>query len=153
MDELQEQLPRRRGRPPKIRENLEGVSDDPVEIVGDATDTKPEPKKRGRKPGSKNNGALSKESLARTLMLAHNVPAQLLQAPEWAIDKTESELLSSAIVDCLAAFDLPIDPRAEAVIGLLGACAIVYGPRVMIARGKKSQPARKGTPEIVATRQ
>jgi hypothetical protein len=115
---------------------------DPVPLEG--------PKKRGRKPGSTNKKkteGVQVESLSRTIMLAHNIPATILKQPIWQIDKTESDLLANAIVDVLTAFDLPVDPKTEALISMFGACAIVYGPRIVQLQQQKSERKRRAIAE------
>jgi len=134
----------------RIKEKLAEPDEvQPVEIVDveQPTDA-PAPKKRGRKPGSTNAKkprGMQPESLSRTIMLAHNVPARLLHQPIWELDKSESDLLASAILDVLNAFDLPVDPKAEAIIGLIGAAAAVYAPRVMSMAKQRRQIAQQLT--------
>lgn len=111
-------------------------------------------RKRGRKPGSGSSGSGgtakaqkarnlngSIDTLSKTLMILHSGIAAITKAPEFEIDKEESDLLANATANVLEQFDLKPDPRAEAIVGLIVAASTIYGPRVYLMRQRK-QTAR-----------
>lgn len=59
--------------------------------------------------------------------------------PELELDKEESDLLANAGAQLLSEFDLKPDPKTEAIIGFIVACATVYGPRAAIIAMRKKK--------------
>lgn len=70
-------------------------------------------------------------------MILHSGIAAIAKAPEFEIDKEESDLLANATANVLDQFDLKPDPRAEAIVGLIVAASTIYGPRVYLMRQRK----------------
>lgn len=112
-------------------------------------------KKRGRKAGSGGGKSGSKnstrnlteatEGLSRVLLMLHMGLANVSNAPEFALDKSESDMLASASVNVLEQFDIKPNPKAEAIFGLITACGIVYGPRVVTYRRRVSAKQSEAT--------
>jgi hypothetical protein len=63
--------------------------------------------------------------------------------PEIAIDASEGDLLANAAANLLAQFDIAPDPKTQAIIGMIMACGVVYGPRVMIVGARKRQERKE----------
>lgn len=117
-------------------------------------------RKRGRKSGTGNASGSARqkdsnltgatESLSRTLLMLHVGLASVSKAPEFEIDKAESDMLANATVNVLQEFDIRPDPKAEAIFGLIVACGTVYGPRVFLMRQRKAEESKqKSISEVV----
>lgn len=61
----------------------------------------------------------------------HSVASNAI--PEAELSEKEAKQLAAAIVEVDKAFPSNIDPRMIAVANLIGACGLIYGPRVMAA--------------------
>jgi hypothetical protein len=81
--------------------------------------------------------------MTRILVVVHAGLATATGTPELAIDAEEGGVLAGATVNMLAEFDITPDPRTQAIIGFVVACASVYGPRVYVIRARKAQQARE----------
>lgn len=120
--------------------------------------------KAGRKPGgngkskSKSKSATGKEtnssviekpdvnSIAQMLVVIHSIVAMGVNNDVWEIDDKEGELLAKAGTDFASQFNVEIDPKVAASIGLIGAAGKVYGPRfavLRIERARKKADAKK----------
>lgn len=64
-----------------------------------------------------------------------------------AIDKAESDMLASAAANVLAQFDIAPDPKTQAIIGMITACGVVYGPRIVMIRARKAQQKKEAKGE------
>ena len=128
-----------------------------VEIIEQPTKSK-----RGRKSGSGNNGgnptstgtatsrAKSKKTLvidrakfAKQVVGAHAFAAHLFTSQLLLIDDREGELLANSLVDVMEQYDLSINPKISAWVGLLAASAMVYGPRVIMLNKMKQAEAQQ----------
>lgn len=135
LGEVKQEAPKRKpGRPAKIRE---AVADDgaPVEIV-----EKEPTAKRGRKPKKQ---AIDESVLARQLIGAHLIAAQVTRMPELAIDQEEADLLAKGISGIAQEYGVALSGKAAAWMGLLGACAMVYGPRAVTVYQKLPKKGAK----------
>jgi hypothetical protein len=121
-----EEAPKRRGRKRK----------NPAEVTekGDVT----EPKKRGRK-GKRIE--INPEQMAKKIQLFHNFLFRAIGCPEMALDETESQTMAQAASDFSEEFGLTISNRILVITNLIGACATIYGPRVIIFRMKAQAKA------------
>jgi len=138
------------------------VRDDSGNIVYNA-DGSPK-RKPGRKPGKSgtgkskpktdagketNNSVKEKpdlNSVAQMLVVIHSVVAMGVGSDIWEIDDQEGKLLAKAGIDFAAEFNVEIDPKVAASIGLIGAMGKVYSPRFMafgIERARKKADAKK----------
>lgn len=104
-------------------------------------------RKRGRKSGataarsrSKADNQASIDGLTRVLSILHVGLASVSKTPELVLQDDEATMLAASTARVLEEFDIRPDPKIEAIIGLVTACGIVYGPRVyMITERKKRE--------------
>lgn len=59
------------------------------------------------------------------------------------IDQEEADLLSTSISNVMQEFDITIDPKTAAIIGLISASSQVYGPRAIAMGMRKSREAEQ----------
>jgi hypothetical protein len=107
-------------------------------------------RKRGRKAGSGTGSAkagsrssaadlkFAVENLSKTLVIIHSGIAAATQTPEMMIDSEEGDLLAKSAANVLEQFDMTPDPKLQAAVGMIVACAVVYGPRVALIRARKA---------------
>lgn len=110
-------------------------------------------KKRGRKPGgnsattrsrSKADHQASLEGLTRILSIIHIGVATATKTPEMALEEEEAKTLAAATATVLQEFDIRPDPKVEAIVGLITAAGMIYGPRAyLISERKKEEKKRK----------
>lgn len=91
----------------------------------------------GRKARKDTNYSASIDSLTRVLTFVHLGIASATKTPELVIDEAEARTLSEATANVLREFDIRPDPKVEAIIGLITACGVVYGPKVYFIRERK----------------
>jgi hypothetical protein len=60
-----------------------------------------------------------------------------------ALDNSEAENLAKATATVLTEFDIRPDPKVEAVIGLVTAAGLIYGPRVYLITERKKQETQE----------
>lgn len=112
---------RRRGRPTDAERALrESVGAAPT---GDATGGA----KRGPKP--KGSKASDPAVLARSLVGIHQLGAMVLNIQELVISEDEGKHLAEAVTAVCEEYGLAIDGKTGAAMQLIGACAMLYGPR------------------------
>ncbi len=134
-EQIVTETPKRRGRPPKVREAA--PTQEVPHAIPDETPTA-EKARRGRKPRAKKE-PIDTNVLARQLMGVHLIAAKVAKMPELAIDAEESELLAKGIAGVLVEYDIPMSGKTAAWLGLLGAAAMVYAPRAVVIAEKKRE--------------
>lgn len=122
----------RRGRPPGSKNKVVESRETPEPININAANEK----RRGRPPGSGTRKTVDKSALAKQLLFAHAVAAQITKIPDIAIDSGEADILSGAITNLMIEYDIALSGKTAAMMGMLGAVAIVYGPRVVLITDK-----------------
>lgn len=100
------------------------------------------PRKRGRKPGTKNStqkaaNPVTVTGLEKVLYAIHATAASALKAPELELDQTEARNLAEAVAEVQRHYNAVIDPKMMAWIGLFGVAGTIYGPRVAAMRIRK----------------
>lgn len=135
-----------------------GASDDhgeaiptinPGEIIIPGDTVSGEPRRRGRKPGSRNKAARpSKENtqdLTGLLLSIHLMGAAFLKTPELALTPDEAEQLGTAVARVNAEFGVQImSQKMAAIVNLTIVAGTIYGPRaVTIFHEKKKAKAAK----------
>lgn len=108
------------------------------------------PKRRGRKPGSKNrsSGPTQKETsgdLAGLLLSIHMMGAMILKTPELELTPDESEKLGAAVARVNKEFGVQImSPKMAALVNLGIVAGTVYGPRgvVLWHKARKEKDAK-----------
>ena len=122
-----EQPKRKRGRPAKVKEAP------PVDGAQPIIDEK----KRGRKPKKKEE--MDPKFLGRQLVGLHLIAVKLTHIPEIAIDGEEGELLAEGIIGVIKEYDISVNGKTGAWLGLIGAAAMVYAPRAVVIAEKRKQ--------------
>lgn len=131
----------------------------PQEIIIPGDTVNDGPKRRGRKPGSKNRASQQStkevsQDLSGLLLSLHLMGSVILKTPELAITKEESEQLGEAVARVNREFGVQImSPKMAALVNLGIVAGTVYGPRVVtvIHEAKKKKDASKGHPVNGAT--
>lgn len=109
-------------------------------------------RKRRRKSGNsaaprsrtKADHQASLEGLTRILSIMHIGIATATKMPEMVLEEDEAKNLAAATATVLSEFDIRPDPKIEAIIGLVTAAGMIYGPRVyLITDRKKKEAANK----------
>lgn len=59
------------------------------------------------------------------------------------IDESEGMLLATASANLMEQFDVRIDPKTQAIVGMIIAAGKVYGPRVLSIQMRKAQERRE----------
>lgn len=114
-------------------DSTEGSELGQAEISGQA-----EPKRRGRKPGSKNKtgsapgkaAVLTPEKLAPKIEGAHAFAAAMLGIPLIQILPDESVAIAEALCDVASHYELPVSGKTLAWVNLIAVLGMVYGIRV-----------------------
>lgn len=110
------------------------------------------PRRRGRRPGSRNSvtgkkSPLDVNGLETLLFSLHAMAAAYLRIPELELEKTEAERLSAAAARVLAHYPVTLAAESIDIVNLVMACGMIYGSRVMAIRVRKS---RAGAPHANA---
>ena len=106
-------------------------------------------RKRKRKSGNspaprsktKADHQASLEGLTRILSIIHIGIATATKTPEMALDDDEAKNLAAATATVLQEFDIRPDPKIEAVVALVTAAGMIYGPRVYLITDRKKKEA------------
>jgi len=72
--------------------------------------------------------------LSDTLKLVHLGIAGVTKTPELELDDDDAKTLSKAVSNVLEEFDIRPDPKAQAVVGMIVACGMVYGPKLALIK-------------------
>lgn len=105
----------------------------PADADGGPADSGNAPKRRGRKPGTKNapkEKASNLAGLESLLLSVHVMGSTLLKIPELAIDQKEAKLLADAIQGVAEHYPMVIDPKYAAIANLVMVGIGIYGTRV-----------------------
>lgn len=138
----------RRGRPPGSKNKMTESRESPEPVKIDAANEK----RRGRPPGTSTRKSVDKSALAKQLLFGHAVAAQLTKIPDIAIDSGEADILAGAISNLMTEYDIALSGKTAALLGMLGAAAIVYGPRIIMATDKiKRAKAQKLAEKTIQT--
>ncbi len=86
---------------------------------------------------AKTSAPITDEKMKGLLLATHQIAAIALRAPEIALDDAEAATMADAILTCLREYDIALSGKAAAMIGLVGACAIVYIPRAVLIKDRK----------------
>jgi hypothetical protein len=123
----------RRGRPPAS------------EKTGDAgTPKATAPKTRTpRKKAAPSDQAIEPETLAKQLQGVHVMIAMMTQSPEMQLSEPESLELAKAVSGVCAEYNLSLNGKTGAMIQLLGAGAMIYLPRLVMIKQRKTKEAQE----------
>lgn len=127
--------------------------EDRIPVIEPATiqfepDTGEQPRKRGRKPGSRNAPKQSqKESsadLTAILLSIHYMGAALLKVPELALEEAEAKRLGAAVARINELYGGMVIPEKQmAWANLVIVAGSVYGPRFIAHNINKKNPSKK----------
>jgi hypothetical protein len=67
--------------------------------------------------------------------------AAATKTPEMVLQDAEASNLAAATANVLEEFDIRPDPKIEAVIGLVTAASMIYGPRIYLITERKKREA------------
>ena len=115
---------------------------------GEPTDTGNAPRKRGRKPGSTNKPRTEKASassvigIEKLLFSIHAIAAAGLKTPELELDDSEAKLLAQAATSVADHYNVTVDPKIVAWVGLIGVAGSIYGPRLATIKMRKDMEQR-----------
>lgn len=109
------------------------------------------PKRRGRKPGSKNAGTKAQNKadisgLEKILFSVHLALAAATHTPELALDADEARELAKAAAEVQSHYELVIDPKVLAWGQLIMVAGSLYTPRILAAsiRIKREAKDKRG---------
>jgi hypothetical protein len=125
---------RGRGRPVGARTQSAPLSETPV---ADVSEPPPQPQQRRRR-----SKAVDTDLLAKQLTGVHEIAAKVTGLPFIKLDQQEAKILADAIAGVAREYDLALDGKTGAMIQLLAAGAIVYGPRVIVFQRMKREMLR-----------
>lgn len=129
---------------------------DPTDIDGgtDTGDPGYQPRRRGRKPGSKNKPRTGTEeaksniaeNLERILLSVHTMGAAFFSSPELELEAEEAKQLARAIREVSKYYPVTLDPKRLALIELGSVCAMVYGTRGVAIYRRVTAETKKPAP-------
>jgi hypothetical protein len=151
---------RRDAKPARDNPKVAGFDlHDPGESYNDAgTDTGDyQPRRRGRKPGSKNKPKIGEEkassniaeNLERLLLSVHTMGSAFFSCPELELDPEEAKSLARAIREVAKHYPITLDPKRLALIELGTVCAMIYGTRAVVIYRRITNESNK--PHAVPT--
>lgn len=106
------------------------------------------PKRRGRKPGTRNkakSAAFSVDAVSQTLVGIHTALVAITKVPELAIDKAEADMLSSAIGNVQRHYPIKTTEKAMDWTNLFICCFGLYSVRYFAIRNRKKANKPQGT--------
>lgn len=136
-----------------IRDDAGAIIIDPAAVTepgsGSTSDnsTGDAPKRRGRKPGSRNSakaaGSLDVNGVEAILFSTHQLLASLAQTPEMAIDKMEANTLAIGIANVARHYDMGATQKSLDWANLISVVGMVYGTRIYAIRARVAQEKAK----------
>jgi hypothetical protein len=110
------------------------------------------PKRRGRKPGSKNAKKTlpnNLEGLEALLYSIHSGVAAISKIPEIKLEETECHELTEAAAKVAAFYPVGINPKFIAWSHFFGVCCFVYGPRFYAFKDRMKKEHPPNRPKVV----
>lgn len=101
--------------------------------------------KRGRKPKADRN----LQGVEQVLLATHMMLATVTGHPELILDKQEGHILAEALANLGDHYKIKLDGKTGAIMGLVYAIGIVYGPRAVVI-GAKIRSDRKASHDPVS---
>jgi len=142
--------PRKRGRPPlSAAEKAARAASKPRKV----REAAPRPQSaRQSAPRAVSSAPITDEKLKGLLLATHQIAAIALRMPELALDDAEAATMSEAIQHVLTEYNIALSGKAAALIGLAGACAIVYIPRAVLIKERRLRERGDGA-RVVSIKQ
>lgn len=123
---------------------------DPAAIGAETGAGADAPKRRGRKPGSRNStgtgtgkksqAALDINGVEKVLFSMHMMLASAVKAPELAISTEEAKMLSTAVGEVSKHYNFGIDEKTQAWVNLVMVAGGIYVPRIIMMVKPKKKP-------------
>ncbi len=112
------------------------------------------PKRRGRKPGSKNAGTKAQSKadisgLEKILFSVHLALAAATHTPELALDADEARELAKAAAEVQSHYEMVIDPKVLAWGQLIMVAGSLYTPRILAASIRIKREAKEKRGNVV----
>jgi hypothetical protein len=125
-----------------------GTSFDPTEHSGRRNRDGSWARKRGRRAGEGSGQGTGRKAQSKAakfsqadianwsgmLVMGHAALARISKTPEWSLETDDADMLATAQLRFLEAFEIRPDPKVQATITLIGACTFVYGPKIALIR-------------------
>lgn len=131
----------------------EGLNLEPLDAThaAETRTRKPISTRKPRGTGSRNK-KVDRKQFTQQVVGVHNLLAVLTKEPMLAITTEEGDALASACADIIEEYGLAMSRRALLWGNLVGAVAIVYGPKVLygIDQASKRRAATKKPPTMPA---
>lgn len=122
---------RPKGSGKKVVEQAPNASATPIQIQSDKRGP-------GRPPGSGKAAspkkAVDAKALANQLKFFHAAAARLTRLEDLEIDNDEAEMLADSIATLMREYDIALSGKTAALLGIVGAMGMVYGPRFIMIR-------------------
>ena len=130
---------RKRGRPP-LSEAEKAARAKTRPAVRKVRESAPRPRAAAvAETPSATDAPITDEKLKGLLLAAHQIAALAARTPELALDDAEAAAMSDAILRLLTEYDIAFSGKAAALIGFAGACAIVYIPRALLIKERRTR--------------
>jgi hypothetical protein len=138
------------GRPPGSRNKTNGeATPEPVNPVDPGASATP---RRGRPPGSRKTITGEEiNALAQQIQGLHIMAAMATGFPELQLTPNDAVLLANGILAVSKEYGMTISGKTAATLQLLGACAMVYVPR-LIAVKQRADIQRQAKADFDAAR-
>jgi hypothetical protein len=121
------------GRPPGARNKVNGEA--PPETVNPVDPGAGAPPRRGRPPGSRKTITGEEiNALAQQIQGLHIMASMATGIPELQLTPNDAVLLANGILAVSKEYGLAISGKTAATLQLLGACAMVYVPRLIAVK-------------------
>lgn len=124
--------------------------------IGDGS---PQPKRRGRPPGSRNKSTTEKEApknlvegLSDLLLSVHMMGAVFFKCEEIELTEEESKRLADKIKKVSTFYPMVFDPKKLAIADLATTLVSIYGPRGVAIYKRASKPIEQPKPQLVPPR-
>jgi len=126
---------KKRGRPPKDKVV-------PLDIAPPIDGVEEAPKKRGRKPGSKKTPILTAQEIGKQVFGLHQMLNVVFPGTE--ISRESADMMGESIQEVMEAFDIVINRKVTALIGLAATVAIVEFPVALKVRATILERTKSG---------
>lgn len=110
-------------------------------------------KRSGGRPSGGSKRDRNLQGVEQMLLAIHMMVATATGVPEFAIDQAESHVLADALANLGDHYKINISGKPGAVLGVIYAAGIVYGPRAValfVKSRKQAQAAHGGNPDTGA---
>jgi hypothetical protein len=82
---------------------------------------------------------LGVELFAQQIVGVHSMLAMVTKNPVWIIEPKAAESLAAALLDVMSYHSINVNPATVAYMKLLGICAAIYGPKLLVLKAAADQ--------------